>query len=757
MLDSPGRIGWTWEELFALVSLLPVAALSLHYCLTVNTCLGLSCVTLGAFLGFAVTSSHLAGERRQEGAEDAEVELRASRPSRTLEPTARPEHETLLTSFVASPQQCNLTHCLEHRSVPGGIETPHDFATSCSAEWLNASCRLIWPQVGRWLEQLFHEFESGISERLHNTFLGARVRFSKVDLGKASPCFGPLQLRRIGRIGRKKHDIEITLGMAWDSDCCVALRIGSVITVEVKKIRCQGDLSLVVCMEPEVNHPPFSSFIEVFLMNEPKLEVTFGGLAQVANLPGVLGAIKTTAKGFLSRRLVLPNCLTIDTETSSTGWKAIQPVGVMRLTLLEASNLQAQHWRKLATKPSSLGSYFGIGNMLLDPDPLVKIKLGTQTWKSLYLNKTSHPIWSEDNVAYFLIYDWRQLIEVKVYDHELYGTANNLIGYTRDVAVKDLCDCKDVFPLFLHHTDLLDRLTGMIPKGIPGTSSIAAAMHKIPGASSIPGKGLGHKMTGLLHERNNTGFKEHGNITLSGAVLQVADKSGSGGDGNFLYGAFLIARIEKVVGDRSAFDKHLWHPPFSLTVVVESLGRSKAVLASAQSRRSHQKEPRLENLQDHQSREAEGEAQSHYFEQELHLILLRPAELSIRLEVKDNLGHILGNAVIGLEHLTTSGIASGPFELSVGRTGTSGVKVGTVNGCLSLKQLLPPEPGGNSSEDEATENDVSANLMYRVPNERKSSPGFARRFAGSIMQGIWRARGGDGASQIPRGKLPSSD
>eukprot|EP00442_Polarella_glacialis_P007065 CAMPEP_0115155970 /NCGR_PEP_ID=MMETSP0227-20121206/68186_1 /TAXON_ID=89957 /ORGANISM="Polarella glacialis, Strain CCMP 1383" /LENGTH=98 /DNA_ID=CAMNT_0002567097 /DNA_START=257 /DNA_END=550 /DNA_ORIENTATION=- len=95
-------------------------------------------------------------------------------------------------------------------------------------------------------------------------------------------------------------NVEIKIGISWQSNCDIALSVGP-IKIQVSQLSLKGTVSVILVTEPACLKPPFFRGIQVFFANPPELGLKFGGAAAVADFPGVRDVIKQAISGSINK------------------------------------------------------------------------------------------------------------------------------------------------------------------------------------------------------------------------------------------------------------------------------------------------------------------------------------------------------------------------------------------------------------------------------------------------------------------------
>lgn len=611
----------------------------------------------------------------------------------------------------------------------------HDFVKAeCAMSWMNNFIRLVWPRVQVWVHEVLNHTVAPSIAQAAPSALKQRIRFSKVDLGHAQPVFEKLVMSR-----RQDHNgagnLELSLDFKWESECDICLEVGPW-SIAMAKLCLVGSVAVIFVVEPPLNEPPFIRALQVFFPRRPELSVEFGGLASVAEFPGILKVIREALASAIDKMLVLPNCRVVNMGGGSENeeFQCAQPLGILRLTIHEASGIAAADTR----------TGLGLGS-LVSSDPYVRMVVGCQQWTSPVVPKTLHPVWTEHNVKDFLIYEWRQPVEIEVWDEDLLGPGD-LIGFCQGVTADDL-----------RHMGARQTVPLKIPSYNGGDDTGSEDLVAFSPSSASPMRRAGTWGPGPLNRSATTTRllgrqvskleAKLGTLTLSAEALRfradclprrVHDRSG----------AFLSVKLFQAdLSSRSRFS-----PPYTARVVITQGGEGKEQSVQATSRPSQVAPPKKRPPQelaravqemlknqvpedlaaelagltpDEVSRihaegsprsttEAETEAVRNaalqpYFKQEIHL-LLQHVEGEICLELMDRNSQVVAEARLRVEELIAAPASTVDRHFVLHSKGFFKNCVGTLHAILALQTFAPdgkaeglkPLPGSGPAVSQAS-------------------------------------------------------
>uniref|UniRef100_A0A8C9YUD7 Extended synaptotagmin 2 n=1 Tax=Sander lucioperca TaxID=283035 RepID=A0A8C9YUD7_SANLU len=268
----------------------------------------------------------------------------------------------------------------EERSIKQGLTTSDlppwvHFPDVERVEWLNKTVKQMWPYICQLVEKLFHEtIEPAVKES--NAHLSTFC-FSKIDMGeKVSTSYSD----------NTDYWQQVPLGQL------VRVFVGNTeIDVDIKRYYCKAGIKSIqihgmlrVVMEPLLSDMPLVGALSVFFLKKPLLDITWTGLTNILDIPGLSGFSDSLIQDIIYSYLVLPNRITIplvgDVELARLRFP--MPKGVLRIHFLEAQDLEG--------KDTFLG-----GLIKGKSDPYGVLQIGNQLFQSKVVKESLHPKWNE--------------------------------------------------------------------------------------------------------------------------------------------------------------------------------------------------------------------------------------------------------------------------------------------------------------------------------------------------------------------------
>eukprot|EP00927_Polykrikos_kofoidii_P069770 TRINITY_DN6538_c0_g1_i1.p1 TRINITY_DN6538_c0_g1~~TRINITY_DN6538_c0_g1_i1.p1 ORF type:complete len:573 (-),score=118.25 TRINITY_DN6538_c0_g1_i1:194-1912(-) len=286
---------------------------------------------------------------------------------------------------------------------------------STDAEWLNVIIKELWPRIDVYVRDLVKtSIEPSIASKLKGAF-----SFSEVKLGSSFPKFGPLLVNSDGQ-----DRIEMEVGVDITTEMVIAMHVAG-IPVGVKELVFRGVMSIV--MQGKSTKPPFFPGVVMYFANAPQVDVTFTGLASLADHPSLKGVVRSAISGALGSRLVLPNRIAVDMDADDAveAFEMARPVpaGVLTVKVQSGKGL-------LACDQPFFGSSPGTS------DPYVIMEAAGGPFKTPTIKATLEPVWTKDNEYHVFVYSKSQTLSFTIYDED-WGE-DDLMGEVQGVKVEQL-------------------------------------------------------------------------------------------------------------------------------------------------------------------------------------------------------------------------------------------------------------------------------------------------------------------------------
>ena len=185
------------------------------------------------------------------------------------------------------------------------------------------------------------------------------------------------------------------------------------ISAGISDIKFRGKIRCVLHM---VDVLPLLGSVEIMLLDPPSLDFDLNGAANVLDMPGLHGMIRQVATDAITQQMVYPNRLTIVTCETCPAFQMLapKPLGVVRITIIEAANLPQ----------TDFGGLFAI-------DPYCVVQVGSKS-KSTKKTSGNNPVWNEE-FDFPIEYCQSQMINIDVFDSDKLSEDENLGSVSIDV------------------------------------------------------------------------------------------------------------------------------------------------------------------------------------------------------------------------------------------------------------------------------------------------------------------------------------
>eukprot|EP00927_Polykrikos_kofoidii_P012307 TRINITY_DN15301_c0_g2_i1.p1 TRINITY_DN15301_c0_g2~~TRINITY_DN15301_c0_g2_i1.p1 ORF type:complete len:843 (+),score=133.46 TRINITY_DN15301_c0_g2_i1:302-2530(+) len=279
-----------------------------------------------------------------------------------------------------------------------------------SVRLLNRIIGVLWPRLDKALDKLMR---NTVAPLLRDMLGMSSLAFDTWTVGKSIPKIGSV------RFYEDSHGFRLILPLTYLSDSDVNLSVMRGVTLGISEIGLEGDLTLA--FGPLLDDFPLMGGLLIYFVDAPTLTLSFTGIGNIANLPGIDSRVQSAVESALGDVLVYPNCIDVpfgelrDLGIDEITFRQPHPTGVLRVRVISASGLQAGDVSFLGCRSS---------------DPYVWIAMepsSTNTWRSSTVTQNLSPRWTSADVHDFLVFDREQILRISVYDEDNVG-ADDLIG-----------------------------------------------------------------------------------------------------------------------------------------------------------------------------------------------------------------------------------------------------------------------------------------------------------------------------------------
>ena len=287
------------------------------------------------------------------------------------------------------------------------VDDEEGYETS-SLIWVNSLLKALWPNVAIALEDFIKTELTAKLQRDTPSYLS--INFARFSLGNGVPSFGPIEVRR-----HSENHVLLELETRYTSAVDVLLTAGSAVSLGVKRLDFFGRLCLE--LKPILDTWPVVGAVIVFFAAQPKLEMQFCGIVD-APMPGLAKRVQA-AVDWLFSTLVLPNfkCIQITSDERMLSLAACtrEPIGVLKVRVQRGMNLAGANWKMGAVRSFT-------------SNPYCVLRLGGTSICSSTVRDTTNPDWPEEDVAYFIVHNREQELQVDVMDNDQGFLQRNFVG-----------------------------------------------------------------------------------------------------------------------------------------------------------------------------------------------------------------------------------------------------------------------------------------------------------------------------------------
>uniref|UniRef100_A0A6J0SFY6 Extended synaptotagmin-3 n=1 Tax=Pogona vitticeps TaxID=103695 RepID=A0A6J0SFY6_9SAUR len=306
----------------------------------------------------------------------------------------RAKRSRLLAAFgLAEDEKRAISQGIALQQLPAWVNFP-DIER---VEWLNKVLEQVWPYFGAIMEKTFKEV---VEPKIRAKHVHLKTcTFTKTHFGEKCPKIKGVKAytKEAGR-----RQVILDLQICYIGDCEIQMEL-SKFKVGVKGIQLYGTLRVI--LEPLLADPPFFGAVTIFFIQQPHLEISWAGMTNLLDAPGISLLSDSLIQDVIATRLVLPNRLTIPLKKNINVAQLRFPIphGVVRVYLLEAENL--------VQKDNFLGAIKG------KSDPYALLRVGLVQFRSKTIQRDLNPIWNE--MFEFVVHELPgQDLEVDLYDED---------------------------------------------------------------------------------------------------------------------------------------------------------------------------------------------------------------------------------------------------------------------------------------------------------------------------------------------------
>jgi len=302
-----------------------------------------------------------------------------------------------------------------------------------SLGWLNALFAQLWPKIDEAAQKIVAEQITPQIRETLPSWLSSKFCFRRFTLGSVPPELGPIEF------DRKPWGIQLGIGISLESAVDIEVFCGA--SAGIRSLKFAGTLQLQ--LGPLIGELPVVGGVVAYFLDQPKLDMDFTGVGNVADVPGLAGIVRRAIDSSIAAALVLPNVISVPLGTEEQGVALAllsqpKPMGVLRVAALSAEGLAAMDY-----------NLFGKGTS----DPYMRLRLADNEWRSSTVKKTCDPVWREDDVHDFVVFDPKQQLTVDLYDEDKLS-ADDHLGCAMPMQVGEvLAHSRVPLPLFTRKAD----------------------------------------------------------------------------------------------------------------------------------------------------------------------------------------------------------------------------------------------------------------------------------------------------------------
>ncbi|XP_053103587.1 extended synaptotagmin-3 [Hemicordylus capensis] len=300
----------------------------------------------------------------------------------------------LLTAFgLVEDEKKAISQSIALQQLPAWVHFPDVERV----EWLNKVIEQAWPYFGTIMEKTFKE---KVEPKIRAKHVHLKTcTFTKVHFGDKCP-----KIKGVKAYTKEvdRRHVVLDVQICYIGDCEIHMEL-SKFKVGVKGIQLYGTLRVI--LEPLLTDAPFFGAVTIFFIQKPHLEISWAGLTNLLDAPGISVLSDSLIQDLIASRLVLPNRITIPLKKNLNIAQLRFPIpyGVIRVYLLEAENL--------VQKDNFLGAIRG------KSDPYALLQVGLVQFRSKTIQRDLNPIWNE--MFEFVVHELPgQDLEVELYDED---------------------------------------------------------------------------------------------------------------------------------------------------------------------------------------------------------------------------------------------------------------------------------------------------------------------------------------------------
>lgn len=170
-------------------------------------------------------------------------------------------------------------------------------------EWINTILEMLWPNLGLLVrEVIYGVVEPEIQKALEQYGING-FSFEKVSLGEIPPRITGVKVHEKKSI---RNQIIIDVDLLYTSDCDLTISVKG-LSSGLQGIRFRGTLRIE--LKPLITEAPLFGSVEAYFLSTPEFDFSLCGLANVFDVTGMSGLLRTIMLEILGNHTVFPNTL----------------------------------------------------------------------------------------------------------------------------------------------------------------------------------------------------------------------------------------------------------------------------------------------------------------------------------------------------------------------------------------------------------------------------------------------------------------
>lgn len=295
--------------------------------------------------------------------------------------------------------------------------TMHQFPRSAletgNEEWIPVLIAALWPYASdAILKVCIREVTPIVNKSLERYPALGKLSFTKVSLGSVPPRVGPITCYRKSR--QEGEAIQVDARVQFDGAIDVQMQCGpgGAIHAEITRATFDG-IACFVC-KPLMDEIPVVGGVQVFLLNEPDIELELGGFlkSMLTYVPMLKSIVQSAVNKAIKKTLVLPNRLyvrlTKELKVDLATLRQPPPEGVLCVSIISLEGIVTKRDKSL----------FGAGGSAKKVTLCLEFEVGDMTFRSGRSYSALDPRQQDSSTqtGYLFVYNLRQNVHVRLCD-----------------------------------------------------------------------------------------------------------------------------------------------------------------------------------------------------------------------------------------------------------------------------------------------------------------------------------------------------